>query len=69
MTDPVRNRTRPPVPPPVPPPVALAPELEARIAAFETAAPASGFGAAGWFWMLLLGVVIPLAMLIVGWWV
>jgi hypothetical protein len=61
MTDPVRTRT-----PPVP---ALAPELEARIAAFENAAPASGFGVAGWFWMLLLGVAIPLAMLIVGWWV
>jgi hypothetical protein len=47
----------------------LAPELEARIAAFENAAPAAGFGAAGWFWMVLLGVLIPLAMLVVGWWV
>jgi hypothetical protein len=47
----------------------LAPELEARIAAFENAAPASGFGAAGWFWMVLLGAIIPLALLIAGWWV
>ena len=47
---------------------ALAPELEARIAAFEDAAPTGGFGAAGWFWMVLLGVLIPVAMLIAGWW-
>jgi hypothetical protein len=46
----------------------LAPELEARIAAFENAPLASGFGGAGWFWILLLGVVIPVALLIVGWW-
>jgi hypothetical protein len=46
----------------------LAPELEARIAALENAAPTSDFDAAGWFWMMLLGVAIPLALLIVGWW-
>lgn len=61
MTDPVRNG----VPAPAP---ALAPELEARIAAFENAAPTADFGASGWFWMALLGVLIPLAMLVVGWW-
>jgi hypothetical protein len=47
---------------------ALPPELEARIAAFENAAPTSDFDGASWFWMILLGVVIPLALLIVGWW-
>jgi hypothetical protein len=47
---------------------ALAPELEARITALENAAPTSDFDAAGWFWMMLLGVVIPLGLLIVGWW-
>jgi hypothetical protein len=47
---------------------ALPPELEARIAVFENAAPASGFGAAGWFWMVVLGGVIPVALLTVGWW-
>jgi hypothetical protein len=57
MTDPVHAHSPP-----------LAPELEARIAAFENAAPTSDFDAAGWFWMVLLGVVIPLALLIVGWW-
>jgi hypothetical protein len=45
-----------------------APGLEERIAAFERAAPAGDFDAASWFWMILLGVVLPLVMLIVGWW-
>ena len=47
---------------------ALPPELEARIAAFERAAPSSDFDAASWFWMMLLGVAIPLVLLAVGWW-
>ena len=46
----------------------LAPELEARISAFEIAAPAADFGVAGWFWMILLGIALPLALLAVGWW-
>jgi hypothetical protein len=46
----------------------LAPELEARIVAFETAAPSADFDAASWFWMLLLGIVMPLALLLLGWW-
>jgi hypothetical protein len=61
MTDPVRDGMPAQAP-------ALAPELEARIATFENAAPTADFGAAGWFWMVLLGVLIPLAMLIAGWW-
>jgi hypothetical protein len=47
---------------------ALPPELEARIAAFERAAPASDFDNTSWFWMILLGVAIPLVVLLVGWW-
>jgi len=47
---------------------ALPPELEARIAAFESAAPRSDFDIRSWFWMILLGVAIPLILLIVGWW-
>jgi hypothetical protein len=50
-------------------PAALPPELEARIRSFENAAPTADFGAAGWFWMITLGVVIPLALLLAGWWV
>jgi hypothetical protein len=51
-----------------PAPQALPPELEARIEAFERAAPRPDFDAASWFWMMLLGVAIPLLLLIVGWW-
>jgi hypothetical protein len=47
-------------------PAALAPELEARIAALEKAAPAVDFDGASWFWMILLGVALPVALLAVG---
>jgi hypothetical protein len=46
----------------------LAPQLEARIAVVESAAPTSDFDASSWFWMILLGVAIPLILLAVGWW-
>jgi hypothetical protein len=46
---------------------ALPPELEARIAAFESAAR-SDFDVRSWLWMILLGVAIPLLLLIAGWW-
>jgi hypothetical protein len=46
----------------------LPPELEARIAAFEAASPGGGFEFAGWFWMILLGMALPLLLLAVGWW-
>ena len=46
----------------------LPPELEARIAAFESAARPTDFDGASWFWMILLGVAIPLVLLAVGWW-
>jgi hypothetical protein len=51
-----------------PPPVALPPDLEARIAAFESAAPLQDFDVASWLWMLTLGIAIPLVLLAVGWW-
>jgi hypothetical protein len=47
---------------------ALPPQLEARIAAFEHAAPAADFDAASWFWMILLGAALPLMLLAIGWW-
>ena len=53
------------IPPQAP---ALPPQLEARIAVIESAAPASDFDASSWFWMILLGVAIPLILLAVGWW-
>jgi hypothetical protein len=51
---------------PLPAPL-LPPDLEARLAAFDSAAPAGGFDAASWFWMLLLGVAIPIGLLVLGW--
>jgi hypothetical protein len=53
---------------PAPTAAPLAPELEARIAAFELAGESADFDAAGWFWMVLLGVAMPLLLLVVGWW-
>jgi hypothetical protein len=50
-------------------PPAVPRDLEARIAAFERAPPADDFDAASWFWMILLGVAIPLIMLAAGWWI
>jgi len=47
----------------------LDPELERRIAALESPGTDAGsdFDAASWFWMLLLGVVGPAALLLWGW--
>lgn len=46
----------------------LDPELERRIAALEAGSDAgSDFDARSWFWMLLLGVVAPAALLVWGW--
>jgi hypothetical protein len=56
-------------PTPAPPGLGLAPELEARIAAFENAPSRPDFDTASWIWMILLGVALPLLLLAVGWWV
>jgi hypothetical protein len=42
-------------------------DLERRIAAFESAAPSDDFDAASWFWMILLGVALPVLLLVIGW--
>jgi len=65
VTDPAQSAIAPQAPAPL---SALPPELEARIAAFESTAPTSDFDGASWFWMILLGIAIPLALLAVGWW-
>jgi hypothetical protein len=46
---------------------AVPPDLEARIAAFESAAPPGDFDRASWFWIILLGVALPLVLLAAGW--
>ena len=47
-------------------------DLEARIAAFENISAvettAADFDGASWFWMIVLGAALPLALLIAGWW-
>ena len=50
-----------------PKPAALPADLETRIAAFESTPPRGDFDTASWFWMILLGVAIPLLLLAVGW--
>ena len=47
---------------------ALPAELEARIALLECAADDEDFDTASWFWMLLLGLVLPAAVIALGWW-
>jgi hypothetical protein len=54
MSDPVRQE--------------LPPDLEARIAASEKSAPTAAFDSASWFWMILLGLVLPLLLIAAGWW-
>ena len=46
---------------------ALPQELEARIAALESAAQGADFDLASWIWMILIGIVIPALLLILGW--
>lgn len=48
-------------------PDSLSPELEARIAALESSASRADFDPASWFWMLLIGVLIPILLLAIGW--
>ncbi len=48
---------------------ALPAELEARLAALETAAAGSDFDGSSWLWMVLIGIVIPALLLLIGWWV
>lgn len=46
----------------------LDPELERRVAALEAGPDAgSDFDARSWFWLILLGIVGPGALLLWGW--
>lgn len=53
--------------PPALQPPALPPELEARVAVLESAAPAGDFDLTSWLWMILVGIAIPALLLLIGW--
>lgn len=43
-------------------------ELERRIRALETpAGQGDDFDAASWFWLVILGVALPILALVLGW--
>ncbi len=46
---------------------ALPAELQARIREVQAAAPAADFDAASWFWLILLGALLPLLLIVLGW--
>jgi hypothetical protein len=52
--------------------ISPAPELatlEERLAALESGRETGeDFDRRSWFWLILLGLVIPAAMLLLGWW-
>ena len=50
-----------------PPRAELPAELEARLAAVEAASLGADFDGVSWFWIILLGVAIPGALIITGW--
>ena len=49
-------------------PEALPEALAARLAAVETHAVDADFDHTSWIWMVLLGVLLPVALLALGWW-
>jgi hypothetical protein len=42
-------------------------ELERRIEALERESNPQDFDGRGWLWLALLGIVLPVLLLIVGW--
>ena len=47
----------------------LPPDLEARIVALEAVSgQTKDFDTRSWAWLVLLGVILPIALLIIGWW-
>lgn len=46
---------------------ALPQELESRLSALEAGTAGTDFDAFSWFWMVLLGVLLPCILLFVGW--
>ena len=42
--------------------------LAARLAAVEAHAADADFDRTSWIWMVLLGVLLPIVLLALGWW-
>ena len=53
---------------PIPMPEQLPPELARRIEALEGDSVAAELDRRSWFWLILLGVATPAALLLWGWW-
>jgi hypothetical protein len=47
--------------------VADSDDLETRLAALESAPAESDLDARSWLWMVLLGIVLPIGLIIAGW--
>ena len=44
-------------------------ELEERIAALESEREVGAdFDARSWFWLIVLGVLVPVVLLLIAWW-
>lgn len=64
---PPRHEPLPPEHEPLPPKHgSLPPELEARLAALESAASDEDFDPMSWLWMGLFGVALPAALIVLG---
>jgi hypothetical protein len=47
----------------------LPPELERRVALLEDPAEqGADFDAFSWFWLVFLGVALPVVLILAGWW-
>jgi len=46
----------------------LPPELARRIEALEQEPRDIDFDPVSWMWLALLGLVLPLALIVLGWW-
>ena len=49
-------------------PESLPAELARRIEVLEQEPPGPDFDRASWMWLALLGLVLPIGLLVIGWW-
>ena len=56
------------MPKPIPLPDPLPAELQRRIEVLERDAGHGDLDRLSWFWLILLGIVTPAALLLWGWW-